>query len=385
MGERWPSMGVLVGLFLLVGCTSAPGAPTVEGAVAGADERPSTQEAPGDEEAMTSGGSTADDVAAVLHVDVVLDDDATVIEPPRLLWVFTSRDGLPAAPTSAGGDVARLLAADDRLLAEAPAERFEVMADCAEGASCPPRVGLSSTLTVPDGADLAARLELIVGGELLAAVDRGADVAFLELDLPEPGDLTPPATVSWRATGGEVYARLVPEPGASPQGGATSLELSGPPTGSLRIEAEHLYPGDGAVLEVVVADGLAFERVVTGPYRSAVPLPVEWRVVSDRHGPLDELEVLEHDTRQWAYLLLRVNVYISAPGGGSRSADDVRARWISDRDGDLAEVNLEEAPDLYVPSSALTPGHHALTLHLEVDGVDGPARHTIEVALDVAD
>jgi hypothetical protein len=126
----------------------------------------------------------------------------------------------------------------------------------------------------------------VVDGDVLVEVVRGPDVAFTELDLPPAGELTPPHTIAWHANGGEVYARLIAEPGAAVSRRATSLLLAGPPEGSFVLEVRHLYPGDGAVLELAVVDGLAFDRVVAGPYRSGVPL--EWIVVADTgepHGP----------------------------------------------------------------------------------------------------
>jgi hypothetical protein len=376
---------------LLLGCT-ATGTPTVDDPTSGTGEP--GPEAPAATESAPEAAGTADlpevpgavpdgGSAAILTVDVPLADDGQLLDDPRLFWVMTPVDELPGETASEGPDVARLWSAEGELLSRSVVEAYELTPDCEPGATCRSQLRLHAALMVPSGAERAHRLEVLVEGEVVLELHRGEDVTFAELDVPAAGELTPPVTVSWGATGGEVTARLVPEPGASQQGDATALELGGPPQGSLQIEQQHLYPGPGAVLELVVMDGLAFDHVRLGPYRSAVPLAVEWLVMIDGE-PIEELGTLVHDPRRWAYLRRDVQVLVSMPGGGYRSGTDlVRARWVSDRDGDLTEANLDPAPDLYVPSHQLSPGRHVLTLSLEVDAVEGPDRHTVQLDLEV--
>jgi hypothetical protein len=386
---RWAAGTAIAGL--LLGCT-ATGAPTVDDPVSGADgpspaaaaaperapQAAGTADPPGVPGAVPAGGS-----AAILTVDVLLADDGQPLDDPRLFWVMAPVDELPAGTVVEGPDVARLWSVEGELLSRSAVEAYELTPDCEPGATCRSQLGLHAALEVPSDAELAHRLEVLVEGEVVVELHRGGDVSFAELDVPAVGELTPPVTVRWRATGGEVTARLVPEPGASQQGGATALELGGPPQGSLQIEQQHLYPGPGAVLELVVMDGLAFDHVRLGPYRSAAPLAVEWLVMIDGE-PIEELGTLVHDPRRWAYLRRDVQVLVSMPGGGYRSGTDlVRARWVSDRDGDLTEVDLDPGPDLYVPSYHLRPGRHVLTLSLEVDTVEGPASHTVQLDLEV--
>jgi hypothetical protein len=386
---RWAAGTAIAAL--LLGCT-ATGTPIVDDPVSGASEpspaapaapEPAPQAAgtadpPGVPDAVPAGGS-----AAILTVDLLLADDGQPLDDPRLFWVMTPVGELPGEAVVEGPDVARLWTEEGELLAQSVVEGYEMTPDCEPGATCRSQRGLHAALVVPSDAEQAHRLEVLVEGEQVVELHRGDDVSFAELDVPAAGELTPPVTVRWRATGGEVTARLVPEPGASPQGGATALELGGPPQGSLQLEQQHLYPGPGAVLELVVMDGLAFDHVRLGPYRSAVPLAVEWLVMIDGE-PIEELGTLVHDPRRWAYLRRDVQVLVSTPGGGYRSGTDlVRARWVSDRDGDLTEVNLDPAPDLYLPSYQLRPGRHVLTLSLEVDTIEGPASHTVQLDLEV--
>jgi hypothetical protein len=386
---RWAAGTAIAGL--LLGCT-ATGTPTVDDPVSGAGEpspaapaapEPAPQAAGTADPPGVPDGRPAGGTAAILTVDLLLADDGQPLDDPRLFWVMTSVDELPGATVVEGPDVAQLWSEEGELLARSVVEGYEMTPDCEPGATCRSQRGLHAALVVASDAERAHRLEVLVEGEAVVELHRGEDVSFAELDVPAAGELTPPVTVRWRATGGEVTARLVPEPGASQQGGATALELEGSPQGSLQLEQQHLYPGPGAVLELVVMDGLAFDHVRLGPYRSAVPLAVEWLVMIDGE-PIEELGTLVHDPRRWAYLRRDVQVLVSTPGGGYRSGTDlVRARWVSDRDGDLTEVNLDPAPDLYVPSYRLRPGRHVLTLSLEVDTVEGPASHTVLLDLEV--
>jgi hypothetical protein len=87
----------------------------------------------------------------VLDVDVLLEPDGSPSEPPSLRWIFVPPGQEPLEPAVEGAGITRLWTSENRLLGEAPVERFEMVPDCAPDESCEPQAGLEGLLFVPRG------------------------------------------------------------------------------------------------------------------------------------------------------------------------------------------------------------------------------------------
>jgi hypothetical protein len=258
--------------------------------------------------------------------------------------------------------------AEGDVVAEGP---VEVMEDSFGG------VSVSSYLIVDEGAESVDRLELELDDGPGLAVQREEEV-MLELDVPPPGTLDPKATISWSTSSGTAEARWLM--------GSAGLDGDGDPevygaTGTATFGSPSL-PAEGGWLVVVASDGLAFDLVLVGPYHAseATGSPVEWRVFleGEEVEDGDTLRVPLADETWYA----RADVWVLPPGGGDVDPADIDATWTSDRQGDLSDINMQDAPTVWLYTEDLVEGAHTWTLHLEAPlPRGGTATH--ELHLDV--
>ena len=374
--------GLAAMVLLLSACGEQPAVP------AGAGEPPDQ----GGEAAVEPGGTSPDpdagsgpgpdgtppgdglEVVPVLAVHAAIEDGGPRLRD--LVWNAIAAEDLAqfqaAGDAREGQGTATLTDAEGRSLAESPAE---VMHDSGGG------VSVSAYLLVPEDAQRAERLhiELDDGGEL--TVERDGDVD-LELDLPAPGPLADDATVSWRASAGTVEGRWLV--GAVDLAGASEPAVHGA-SGTTGVGGASL-PADGGWLLLVASHGLAFDLEVAGPYLhpDGGATPVEWRVLFV-DGDIEDLDVLEIPAHEPAWHE-NPTVWVLPPGGGDVHPDDIEGTWTSDRQGDLDEVNMASAPELWLEPADLLPGDHVWTLHLDAELPDGStASHEVRIDVRVGD